>query len=235
MNRGRGEVGIRKLCLEVDRKQESDPIRRELDRYSSLFYFEPSVLGAGDYLLDHQLLIKRKRLPSFLEGIKSGRLFQQAHLMSQTSYQPVMIIEGNKADILQSQMKREAIQGTLIRLMLTLGIPVLRARDSTETARLINYMGMQISPRHQYKRNRSLIKDTNVKLSPSQRDAVGVLLGIPGIGCEKAIAVMEKFQSLRRLFNADADQLQSVKGIGPKLAENIHLLMNCPFGNGKEG
>ena len=58
---------------------------------------------------------------------------------------------------------------------------------------------------------------------------MGVLMSIPGIGCEKALSIMDRYENLKGIFNAEIRELEEIKGIGPKLAENIYQLINKSF------
>ena len=48
-----------------------------------------------------------------------------------------------------------------------------------------------------------------------------ILQGLPGIGPEKAKRLLETFGSVNAVFQADADALQGVSGIGEKTANAI--------------
>ncbi|MBS3808198.1 MAG: hypothetical protein KGY60_11890, partial [Bacteroidales bacterium] len=167
--------------------------------------------------------------PDFLEAIKSGDLFQEAHRLVHSGYCAVMILEGTKKEVRQTRMKRASIQGTLIHLMVFMGVPILRSVGPEETARLIRYAGLQLNAKHQSKRNRTAIQNTGLKLTHPQKDGMGVLMSIPGIGCEKALSIMDRYENLKGIFNAEIRELEEIKGIGPKLAESIYQLINRSF------
>lgn len=226
-------VGLKKLSAEIDHQARNRMISEELEKFSDLFNCRTTRLKCGSILLENQILFERKRLPDFLEAIKSGDLFQQAHRLVHSGYCVVMVLEGNKSDMMHTRMKREAIQGAMIHLTVFMGISILRSVGPAETARLIKYTGMQLTAKHQAKRNRSFIKHSEMKLNPSQQDGMGVLMSIPGIGCEKALSIMDRYRNLREIFNAELDELQEIRGIGPKLAENIYQLINESFSNKK--
>jgi ERCC4-type nuclease len=226
-------VAVKKLSLQVHPCVRNRDVLEELGKYPNVFHCEINPLKTGSYLLQRQILIERKRLLAFLKDIKSGDLFQHAHRMAHSGYLPLIILEGNKSDMMHTRMKREAIQGAMIHLTVFMGIPILRSVGPAETARLIRYTGMQLTAKHQAKRNRSFIKHSEMKLNPSQQDGMGVLMSIPGIGCEKALSIMDRYCNLREIFNAELDELQEIRGIGPKLAENIYQLITKSFSNKK--
>ena len=221
------------MTVEIDHRVRNRVMREELEKFSDLFDCRTTRMKWGSILLENQILFERKKLPDFLEAIKSGDLFQEAHRLVHSGYCVVMVLEGSKNEIRQTRMKRASIQGTLIHLMVFMGIPILRSMGPGETARLVRYTGLQLNAKHQNKRNRTAIQNTGLKLTNPQKDGMGVLMSIPGIGCEKALSIMSQYENLRGIFNAGLDELQAIKGIGPKLAENIYQLINASFSAGK--
>jgi len=51
-------------------------------------------------------------------------------------------------------------------------------------------------------------------------------MGIPGIGRENAKAIAREFKTLDAIIHASLEDIVSIEGIGPVLAENIHKWMN---------
>ena len=56
-----------------------------------------------------------------------------------------------------------------------------------------------------------------------------MLEGISGISATKATALLEAFGTLRAVAEADREELQSVKGIGPEISRRIHAAFNSRF------
>ena len=54
-----------------------------------------------------------------------------------------------------------------------------------------------------------------------KKGLASLLEQIPGIGESKKTALLETFGSLKRLRNASLDELTTVSGVGPRLAEQI--------------
>lgn len=53
-------------------------------------------------------------------------------------------------------------------------------------------------------------------------DRINLLYGIDGIGYETATNMLESFDTIQEIANADPEDLQVVDGIGPKTAEKVH-------------
>ena len=173
-------------------------------------------LSIGDYQVDNRLIVERKTLKDFAVSIIDGRLFKQMLCLANSNSKAVLILEGTASDTAELGMTREAMQGALITVALILGIPVLRSKDPSETAKLMVYIGRQIESlamggvqRHGYrpknKRKRQLF----------------ILQGLPGVGSERAGRLLERFGSVEAAISASSSELQSVDGIGKSIADKI--------------
>jgi ERCC4-type nuclease len=173
-------------------------------------------LSMGDYQIDNRLVVERKTLKDFAVSIIDGRLFKQMLCLANSNSKAVLILEGTVSDTVEIGMTREAMQGALITVSLILGIPVLRSKDPSETAKLIVFIARQIESmagggmqRHGYrpktKRKRQLF----------------ILQGLPGVGSEKAERLLARFGSVEAVISASSSELQTVDGIGKSIADKI--------------
>ena len=178
-------------------------------------------LSLGDYQIDNRLVVERKTLKDFAVSIIDGRLFKQMIRLANSNSKAILIIEGTASDTAELGMTREAMQGALITVSLILGIPVLRSKDPSETAKLMIYIGRQIESmamggvqRHGYrpktKRKRQLF----------------ILQGLPGIGREKAERLLAMFGSVEAAISASSSELQALDGIGKSIADKIKWAVN---------
>ncbi|HEY5707543.1 MAG TPA: ERCC4 domain-containing protein [Terrimicrobiaceae bacterium] len=174
-------------------------------------------LAAGDYRVEESVLIERKTASDFAHSLVTGRLFEQAARMTKSEFRPAYIIEGQPADWIALGVRREALQGALITLMMIFDIPVLRATDASETARLILYTGQQLArlrdPNHAPYRQ--------MKAKRKRTRQLRLLQALPGVGSERARLLLDHFGSLRACFEARRDELQEIDGIGPGTAQAI--------------
>jgi DNA excision repair protein ERCC-4 len=174
-------------------------------------------LVVGDYQIEESALIERKAASDFAQSLVTGRLFEQAARMESSDLRPAYILEGGSADWAALGVRREALQGALITLMLIFDIPVLRAVDAAETARLILYAGQQLArlrdPHHAPSRQ--------AKAKRKRTRQVRLLQTLPGVGGERARLLLDHFGSVRACFEAQMDELQKIDGIGPKTAQAI--------------
>jgi len=177
-------------------------------------------LSIGDYQVDNRLIIERKTLRDFAVSIIDGRLFKQMIRLANSTFTGVLILEGKISEVVELGVTRAAMQGALITVSMLLGIPVLRAIDAAETSKLLVFMAGQINhlandgiQRHGYrpknKRKRQLF----------------ILQGLPGIGHERAVRLLDTFGSVERVISASSEELQVIEGIGKKIADNIRWVV----------
>jgi len=180
-------------------------------------------LTMGDYQIDNRLNVERKTLKDFAVSIIDGRLFKQMIRLANSDSMGVLILEGTVNGTIEIGVTREAMQGALITVSLILGVPVLRSKDPSETAKLMVYIGRQIESmamggvqRHGYrpktKRKRQLF----------------ILQGLPGVGPERAGRLLDRFGSVEAAISASSSELQSVDGIGKSVAEKIIWAVSEP-------
>lgn len=178
-------------------------------------------LTKGDYQIDDRLLVERKTLKDFAISIIDGRLFKQMIRLANSKSESVLILEGTAGDIADLGVAREALQGALITVSLILGIPVLRSKDPSETAKLIVFIARQIESMA-----RGSLKRHGYKPKNNRKRQLFILQGLPGVGPERAERLLAKFGSVEAAISASSSQLQSVDGIGKCIADKIRWIVS---------
>jgi len=205
-----------------DREREADVI--DCLRSITTVSVRIDRLPLGDYLANQRLLFERKTLHDFTRSIVDGRLFNQMIRLANTQHKAVLILEGTGKDAESLGVRREAMQGALITISLIFGIPVLRSMMSGETARLIVYAARQFA---------SIVKEgyqrPGYRPQSKKRRQLYILQGLPGVGHERALRLLEKFGSVEKVMCASRDDLLKVEGIGAKTADRIRWAVNEPI------
>jgi ERCC4-type nuclease len=197
-----------------DRERESEVIESLRGIANVAVYVER--LASGDYLADRRILFERKTLQDLARSIVDGRLFKQMVRLAESKYKAVLILEGTGKDAECLGVRREALQGALITVSLILGIPVLRSMAPEETARLIVYAARQVVSLGKAGYQRSGYRPKHKKSRQ-----LYILQGLPGVGHERALRLLEKFGSVEGVMRAGRDELQAIEGIGAKTADRI--------------
>jgi ERCC4-type nuclease len=173
-------------------------------------------LKVGDYRVDERLVVERKTMIDLTHSIQDGRLFRQSIALSNSGQPALLIIEGRGSDLATSRMTREAIQGALITISLILGLPVLRAFDGQETARLILFAAQQVRRAIQGTMHRPGLRPKG-----KRRLQCHILQGFPNIGPGRAERLLERFGTIEAIVTASEQELQSVAGIGKASARTF--------------
>lgn len=173
-------------------------------------------LEVGDYVVEDRFLVERKTLRDFAQSIIDARLFRQTAALAGSGRRSLLVLEGTSRGLMDLGMSRESLQGALITVSVFFGLPVLRALDASETARLLLYLGRQAQaqadgglPRAGYR--------------PKGRRArqLFILQGLPGIGPDRAARLLQHFGSVQAILNASAAELAAVDSIGETTAERL--------------
>ena len=136
--------------------------------------------------------------------------------MANSTSMGVLILEGTIKNTLELGMTREAMQGALITVSLILGIPVLRSKDPSETAKLIVYCARQVTSMA-----RGGVYRHGYRPKDKRKNQLFILQGLPGVGLEKAGRLLDTFGSVEAVISASNSELQSVYGIGKGVADKI--------------
>ena len=173
-------------------------------------------MTCGDFIIENRFVVERKTLLDFAGSIVDGRVFRHAAAIARGLPGGVLVLEGGSADLRSVGVQRAALQGALIHLSVFMGLAVLRAQDSAETAQLLVYLGRQARacshgslPRPGYR--------------PKGRRArqLFLLQGLPWVGPDRAARLLERFGSVEAVATASAIELASIDGIGDTIAGRI--------------
>ncbi len=179
-------------------------------------------LSVGDYCVDGTVLIERKTAIDFAQSLIDGRLFNQAKRISSSYLRPAYIIEGASADWVGLGVSREALQGSLVTLMLIFDLPVFRSLNPAESARLILYIGSQLVRL----RDPGYLPNRLAKSKRKKTRQLRILQSLPGVGPDRAKRLLARFGTVRACFGASLTELIEIEGIGPKTAQAIDQVIN---------
>lgn len=212
-------MNINTINIVVDDRERNCGVIEALREFKEVMV-DVKRIPVGDYVVDKKLVIERKSLRDFVLSIMQGRLFRQAMALKKSGMHPVLILEGTTKNIASFGLKRASIQGAIITVSVIMGVPLLRSRDSEETAKLIVMTSKQV--------NRSDSKGiTRGGERPKDRKGMQlfVLQSLPRIGPVKAAQLIEKFGSIEAVMAANSEELASIYGIGDKIASDIRNIL----------
>lgn len=200
--------------VQVDHSERDAQLLERL-RQSDGFEVRMVRLTIGDYLIDDEVLIERKTMADFSASLVDGRLFPQAARLARDSRRTLMLIEGPPA-ALMPDVHPHAVQGALASLAAMWRLPVLHTVDAEDSLRVIRFLATQVDGSRERTLRRYARKP---KRLASRR--LFVLQGLPGVGPALAVRLISQLGSVRNVLTADINQLQQVRGVGPKKATRI--------------
>ncbi len=203
------------LRIIADHREAASPVPATLQALPGID-LQFRWLPVGDYLVDGRCVFERKTVRDFAASIVDGRLFVQARKLASLAQPTAIILEGRAADLAATNLRREALQGAMISLSLIYHLPVLRALDPAETARLMLYSAQQMR-RHESAAGCHYGRRPKRK----KRMQLRLLQGLPGVGPARANQLLVTFGTVERALTATLEELEKVEGIGSKTAAAI--------------
>lgn len=175
------------------------------------------LLQIGDYLIG-DTIVERKTYQDFASSIIDKRLFKQIKEMKKYS-DSYLIIEGFDFTY-ESRLHQNAIRGAI--LSASKQIPIIYTEDEEDTTKFL----IQIAKRQEKPLQEFSIRQTKSGLTLEEQKQF-ILEGFPGIGPKTAKSLLQKFSSLKNIFNATEKQLERIQGLDKnKLLKFKKLLKN---------
>lgn len=184
--------------------------------------FEVKKIAPGDYVLG-PIGIERKTLTDFFASMVDKRLFEQVQRLRDAYPQPLLILEGDLAEI--STFKHpQSILGALLALETTERVPVLTTADKDQTALLLSIL---------WKKQDRAAAEYGIRHKPKgltleQRQRF-LLEGLPSVGETLARNLLEHFGSVQAVFDATEEELKKVAKIGDVKAAEIAKLVRAKY------
>jgi ERCC4-type nuclease len=204
---------VEKVLIFVDTRESASGIMDYFWQYDC--NVQKKMLLQGDFVVSDRVVIEKKTVSDFVKSICDKRLFSQLKAMKDSYEKPILIIEGS--DSLYGTLQPNIIRGTLAAIAVDMGIPIIWTRDVADTAGIVYW----IARREQFDEKRENVL-RNKKLPDTIEEKQEYLVSsLPDVSKVRARALLKHFKSPRGVFNASAKELQEVKGVGKKIAEDI--------------
>lgn len=184
--------------------------------------FEVKKIAPGDYVLG-PVGIERKTLSDFFRSLVNKRLFEQVRRLREAYPQPLLILEGDLAEI-STFRHPQALLGALLALETAERVPVLTTADKDQTVLLLSVL---------WKRQDRAAAEYGLRHKPKgltidQRQRF-LVEGLPSVGETLARNLLEHFGSVQGVFNASEEELKKVAKIGDIKAAEIVKLVRAKY------
>jgi len=186
---------------------------------------EYHMLTVGDYVISRECAIERKDSRDFLNSLFQGRLFDQAYRLSEAYRIPVMIVEGDLQQAIESLGNPKAVWGALATLSFGYGLHVFYTHHPSQTADLI----YTLARRGQFLKPSGPVVFAKPKGKTLPEAQLGVVSSLPGVGEKFADRILCRFGTVRRVFTASAAELSTVRGFGRVRASKVASFLESPY------
>ncbi|HEY7734972.1 MAG TPA: ERCC4 domain-containing protein [Nitrososphaera sp.] len=193
-----------------------------------------SQLAVGDYIVAPEIAVERKSIGDLVSSIYDGRLYVQCSELVKHYQKPVVVIQGDIADLEQVPDARGGNARRLVdRFALAYDalatvatdfrIPIIHAPSASTTARIL--ISLASKGLQEGKAAGPLLRKIK-KENPIYVQQLSVLASIPGVGEKLAARMLLKFQTPHRALNATAAELAAIPGFGIARAERVRKVLD---------
>ena len=188
---------------------------------------EVSFLEAGDYLVG-DILIERKTPTGFVSDVKSMRLWSELDKLKRCiDVKPILVIEGSLSLIEKiTKWSPSQVLGVLNSVILDWGISAIVLPSRRWFMIYLQQLNKRAERIGKERLHPLRMKEKVEKISDRIRFVVE---GLPNVSGVRAINLLKRFKTIKALANASLQELQSVEGIGEKIARDIYKVLNTEF------
>jgi DNA excision repair protein ERCC-4 len=218
----------------VDERERSSNIPELLKNAGAVIDF--TQLKVGDYVVSSETAVERKTVRDLISSIYDGRLFVQCSDLVRFYQKPLLVVQGNIADLAQTSEDMEdpddiklhtermsLAYDALITVAMEFRIPTIHTPSAEQTAQLL--VTLVNRSLQEAKATGPLLRKIK-KENPIQIQQLSVLASLPGVGEKLAARMLKKFHTPIRALNASAAELATIPGFGLARAERVRKVLN---------
>lgn len=179
--------------------------------------WEIEPLEWGDIHIEN-CAFERKTPSDFASSLEEGRLREQVEGLASKFDKAFILVEGNMEDFSKlehSDMPAKSLRGMTASIIMRNGIPVVFC---SKTKYLCD---IAVRLARKEKEDVSVVQAEESESIANTCFIEDVFRCIDGVGVKTAEHLAEEFPSLQHALNAETNDFKRVKGIGPKLSEQI--------------
>ena len=188
---------------------------------------EVSFLEAGDYLVG-DILIERKTPTGFVSDVRSMRLWSELDKLKRCiDVKPILVIEGSLSLIEKiTKWSPSQVLGILNSIIIDWKIPAIILPSRRWFVIYLRQLDKRAERIGKERPHPLRMKEKVENISDRIRFVVE---GLPNVSGARAINLLRRFKTIKALANASLQELQSVEGIGEKIARDIYMVLNTEF------
>jgi ERCC4-related helicase len=219
-----GEYPIKdKIKIFIDHREKGSGVVKALIDLDVELRLEQ--LETADFILSSRVGVEFKNVEDFVNSIIDGRLLNQIKDLKNNFERPLIIIEGEDDIYSVRKVHKNAIQGMLATIAISYGIPIIQTKTNAETASLL----FNIARREKEECNKDFDMHSSKKPLTLKEQQEYIVSSFPGIGPTLAKPLLKKFKTIKKIVNANKEQLEKVSKIGDKKAEDIRKILDIEY------
>ena len=183
------------------------------------------TLQKGDYILSDQCAIERKTVQDFVYTLTRRFLFEQLFKLKEVYSKPFILIEGYLPIVYKfSKIQPASVWGAMFALAKQ-GINMIHTTSYKETTDFLYIAARQ----EQLVEKRPLVVHPIKPTETLQDQQIFFLASLPNIGREKAISLLNSYQTpMNALLNVENWKKQAY-GLGPIITEKVKQVLHTPY------
>jgi Fanconi anemia group M protein len=185
---------------------------------------EVASLPAGDYAVDADTLVERKRVRDLHSAVTKGRLWPQLAKLRAAVPFPYLLVEGT--DIDRGPLSANAIRGACL-AAIDQGIALLRSGQPRDSALWIHRLAVRSQRAEPPAERPAYVQRPKAPAGPEAAEAL--LAAVPGISATSARALLERFGSVAGVISAGPEEWRAVPGIGAERARALGETLGYRF------
>jgi DNA excision repair protein ERCC-4 len=179
--------------------------------------------------------VERKTVRDLVSSIYDGRLFVQCSDLVKHYQKPLIVVQGNIAEL--AEIPEDAENGRRLAERMPLAydalatvatefrIPIIHTPSADQTAQLL--VTLVNKSLREGKATGPLLRKIK-KENPVYIQQLSVLSSVPGVGDKLAARMLEKFRTPKRALSASAAELATIPGFGLARAERVRRILDSP-------
>ncbi len=183
------------------------------------------ALPKGDYVLSDSCAVERKTVHDFIYTLMRRHLFEQLFKLQEVYEKPFILIEGYLPIIYKfSRIQPSSVWGAMF-FLARQGIAMIHTTSYKETVDFLYTAAKQ----EQIVEKRPPVVHP-VKKTETLADAqIFFMASLPNIGREKALSILNAYQTpMNALLNMER-WANDVHGLGPKITEKARQVLHKPY------
>jgi len=182
------------------------------------------LLEKGDYVISDQCAVERKTVNDFIYTLTRRYLFEQIYTLKEAYPKSLMVLEGYMPIIYKySNIQPSSVWGAMFSLAKN-GIALVSTSSYKETIDFLYTAAKQ----EQIVEKRNPIIHAFKKCETLTDSQIYFVASLPNVGREKAIAILDAYQTpMNALINVD-DWPKAVHGLGPVITNKVKEVLTTP-------